>query len=157
MNMNKAFFLRKEDEQPKWILIDADGKVLGRLASTIVTILRGKNKPEFTPHADAGDYVVVLNAEKVLLSGEKVDNKQYDRYTGWKGGYKLTSVKQMLEKDAAKLIQLAVRRMLPKSKLADKLFSKLKVYTGTEHPHKAQNPQPMNIDIRQPSRKIVIS
>jgi large subunit ribosomal protein L13 len=157
MNMNKAFFLRKEDEKSNWILIDANGKVLGRLASKIVTILRGKNKPEFTPHADAGDYVVVLNAEKVLLSGEKVDNKQYDRYTGWKGGYKLTSVRQILEKDPAKLIELAVRRMLPKSKLGDKLFSKLKVYAGTEHPHQAQNPQSMDIEIRQPSRKIVVN
>lgn len=147
--MNKAFFLRKEDSKPNWRVIDAQDKILGRLASEIVTILRGKDKAHFTPHTDCGDYVVVINAEKVYLSGDKWDIKEYARYTGWKSGLKITLAKDMKPEE---MIELAVRRMLPKNKLADKLLAKLKVYTGTEHPHTAQNPQNFDIMIQMPSR-----
>lgn len=138
MDMNKIFFLRKEDRQPKWHVIDAKGKILGRLATEIADILRGKNKPEFTPHADAGDYVVVINAEQVALTGNKWEGKEYDRYTGWMGGYKVTTAKDLLAKHPTHLVELAVRGMLPKNKLNREVIKKLKVYVGTEHPHKAQ-------------------
>lgn len=138
MDMNRIFFLRKEDRQPKWHVIDAKGKILGRLATEIADILRGKNKPEFTPHADAGDYVVVINAEKIMLTGNKWEDKEYDRYTGWMGGYKVTTAKDLLAKHPTHLVEFAVRGMLPKNKLNREIIKKLKVYTGTEHPHKAQ-------------------
>ena len=150
--MNQAFLLRKEDVNPQWLLIDAEDKVLGRLATKIANLLRGKEKAYYTPHTDCGDYVVVLNAEKVLLSGDKWENKEYSRYTGFKGGQKITTAGEQWEKDPTKIIEFAVRRMLPKNKLADKMIDKLKIYAGTEHPHKAQNPQPFLVEIRKPSR-----
>jgi large subunit ribosomal protein L13 len=125
--------------------------VLGRLASEIAKVLRGKNKPEFTPHADCGDYVIVLNADKVVLSGDKWEIKAYDRYTGWMGGLKTTTVAQMLEKDATRIVEYAVKRMLPKNKLADKMMKKLKIYVGSEHPHQAHSPQPISFIIPLPS------
>lgn len=152
MNKNRAFLLRKEDVNPQWLLIDAEGQVLGRLATKIANLLRGKEKAYYTPHTDCGDYVVVLNAEKFLLSGNKMEDKEYPRYSGFKGGLKITSLKQQLEKDPTKIIEEAVRRMLPKNKLSDKILDKLKIYAGTEHPHKAQNPQPFLVRIRKPSR-----
>jgi len=149
MNMNQAFFLRKEDSQPKWRIIDAQDKILGRLATEIVTILRGKDKAYFTPHTDCGDYIVLINAEKVYLSGDKWDIKEYARYSGWHSGLKITKAKDMKPEE---IIQLAVKRMLPKNKLADKLLAKLKIYVGAEHPHKAQNPQVHDIIMQMPSR-----
>ncbi|KKP95349.1 MAG: 50S ribosomal protein L13 [candidate division TM6 bacterium GW2011_GWE2_36_25] len=138
MNMNRAFYLRNEDRQPQWVLIDAQDKVLGRLATEIADILRGKNKPQYTPHADAGDYVVVINAEKVKLTGNKVEQKTYVRYSGWIGGKKETTVEQMLIKHPTFIVEHAVKGMLPKNKLARQQIRKLKVYVGSEHPHKAQ-------------------
>ena len=138
MSMNRAFYLRKEDRQPKWILVDAQDKVLGRLATQIADILRGKDRPEYTPHADAGDYVVVINAEKVKLTGNKKEQKKYVRYSGWIGGQKETSAEHMLVKHPTFIIEHAVKGMLPKNKLARQQIKKLKVYAGTEHPHKAQ-------------------
>lgn len=138
MSMNKAFFLKKEDRTPQWRLIDAEGKVLGRLATEIAEALRGKDKPEYTPHTDGGDYVVVINAEKVALTGRKLDGKKgkiYARYTGYIGGYKETSAQEMLERHPEKIIQKAVEGMLPDNRLSRQIIKKLKVYAGAEHPH----------------------
>ncbi len=141
MDMNKAFFLKKEEQQPQWWLIDAEGQVLGRLATRIADVLRGRHKAAYTPHSDAGDYIVVINAEKIVLTGNKLEDKIYDRYTGWMGGYKVTTAKEMLQKFPERVIEHAVKGMLPKNKLSDQMIKKLKVYAGTNHPHAAQNPQ----------------
>ncbi len=141
MDMNKAFFLKKEEQQPQWWLIDAEGQVLGRLATRIADVLRGRHKAAYTPHSDAGDYIVVINAEKIVLTGNKLEDKIYDRYTGWMGGYKVTTAKEMLQKFPERIIEHAVKGMLPKNKLSDQMIKKLKVYAGTNHPHAAQNPQ----------------
>ncbi len=138
MSMNKAFFLRKEDRSPEWRLIDAQGKILGRLATEIADALRGKDRPYYTPHTDCGDYIVVINAEKIALTGNKLKAKIYARYTGYIGGYKEVTAQEMLDKHPTRLIQYAVKGMLPKNKLSDQVIKKLKVYAGTEHPHKAQ-------------------
>ncbi|KKP35773.1 MAG: 50S ribosomal protein L13 [candidate division TM6 bacterium GW2011_GWF2_32_72] len=138
MDMNKAFFLRKEDRAPKWHLIDASGKILGRLSTEIADILRGKNKPEYTSHADAGDYVVVINAEKIFLSGDKLEQKTYISNSGYIGGKKELTAKQVMAKDPARIIMHSVKGMLPKNNLNAQILTKLKVYTGAEHPHKAQ-------------------
>lgn len=135
MDMNKAFFMKKEERNPQWKLIDAKGKVLGRLATQLADMLRGKDKPEFTHHTDGGDYVVIINAEQVVLTGKKWDDKIYDKYTGWMGGYKTRTARQLRPEE---LINLAVLRMLPKNKLSAQIIKKLKVYAGSEHPHKAQ-------------------
>jgi len=136
--MNNAFFLRKEDRNPSWRLIDAEGKILGRLATEIADILRGKDKPLYTPHTDCGDYVVVINAEKVALTGNKWEQKQYDRYSGYIGGYKVDTAKVVREKRPTDLLYLAVKRMLPKNRLSGAMLTKLKLYVGAEHPHAAQ-------------------
>ncbi|MCL5875489.1 MAG: 50S ribosomal protein L13 [Candidatus Dependentiae bacterium] len=133
--MNRIFFLRKEDKTPKWRLIDAEGKVLGRLATEVANMLRGKDKPQFTPHSDAGDYVVIINADKIVLTGDKWEGKIYDRYTGWMGGYKVTTARDLMAKHPTRIVELAVRGMLPKNKLNRELIKKLKVYAGSEHPH----------------------
>lgn len=138
MDMNRTFFLRKEDRKPRWKLIDAKGKILGRLATQIADMLRGKDKSFYTPHTDAGDYIVVINAEKVKLSGGKLQKKEYDRYTGWMGGYKVLTAQEMLEKHPTHLVKHAVKGMLPKNKINREILRKLKIYTGPEHPHKAQ-------------------
>ena len=138
MDMNKAFFLRKEDRAPKWHVIDAKGKILGRLATQIADTLRGKDKACYTPHTDCGDYVVVVNADKVVLTGRKLNQKEYISYSGYLSGKKVTLAKDMLQKHPTKVLQLAVKRMLPKNRLSRQMIKKLKMYTGTEHPHKAQ-------------------
>ena len=128
-------------DQRKWHVIDANGAVLGRLAAQVANILRGKNKPVYTPHLDAGDFVVVINAAKVRLTGKKETNKTFMSYSGWKGGEKYTSVAQVRAKQPEKLISHAVRGMVPKNRLGRVLMTKLKVYKGGEHPHAAQQPQ----------------
>lgn len=138
MDMNRTFFLKKEDRKPHWIELDAEGKILGRLATQIADILRGKHIPSYTPHTDAGDYVIVLNAEKIVLSGNKMDTKLYDSYTGWIGSYRTETAREKMAKNPAEVIELAVQRMLPKSKMGRAMIKKLKVYAGNEHPHKAQ-------------------
>ena len=138
MLMNKAFYLKNEERDPKWRVIDADGQVLGRLATQLADILRGKDKPEFTLHTDCGDYVVIINAEKIKLTGDKWNQKEYARYTGWMGGYKVRTAKEMLVLHPEDIITLAVQRMLPKNKLSRQIIKKLKVYTGSKHPHAAQ-------------------
>ena len=130
-------------DQRKWHVIDANGAVLGRLAAQVADILRGKNKPVFTPHLDAGDFVVVINAEKVTVTGKKETDKKFMSYSGWKGGEKYTSVAQVRAKHPEKLITHAVRGMVPKNRLGRVLMTKLKVYKGSEHPHAAQQPAPL--------------
>ena len=127
----------------KWHVIDADGAVLGRLAVQVANILRGKNKPVYTPHLDAGDFVVVINAEKVVVTGKKETKKEFMTYSGWKGGEKYTSVAQVRARQPEKLITHAVRGMVPKNRLGRVLMTKLKVYKGDKHPHSAQQPQPL--------------
>lgn len=138
MDMNKTFFLRKEDREPKWHLIDAEGKVLGRLATEIADLLRGKGKVTYTPHTAGGDYVVVINAEKVKLTGNKVEDKIYQRVSGYIGNKKEFTAKQILEKHPTRIIEHAVKGMLPKNKLSNLVRKNLKLYVGTEHPHEAQ-------------------
>jgi large subunit ribosomal protein L13 len=128
-------------DQRKWHVINADGAVLGRLAVQVADILRGKNKPVYTPHLDAGDFVVVINAEKVMVTGKKETNKKYMTYSGWKGGEKYTSVAQLRARHPEMLITRAVRGMVPKNRLGRVLMTKLKVYKGEQHPHSAQKPE----------------
>lgn len=134
----------KKGEVPReWLVVDAQGKVLGRLASRIAMALRGKNKPVFTPHLDAGDFVVVVNADKVVLTGQKWDKKVYYRHTGYMGGLKSITARQLLKKRPEDLLRQAVRGMLPKNSLGRQLLRKLKIYAGPNHPHEAQQPKPM--------------
>ena len=138
--------LRKEDVDKKWILIDADGIVLGRLASKVSMILRGKNKPSFTPHADCGDHVIIINAEKVKFTGKKLDDKIYYWHTGHPGGIKSRTARQIIEgKFPDRVIRMAVKRMIPKGPLGSVQLSNMKVYAGTNHPHEAQAPELLNI------------
>jgi large subunit ribosomal protein L13 len=130
-------------DQRKWHVINAEGAVLGRLAVQVADILRGKNKPVYTPHLDAGDFVIVINAEKVRVTGKKENNKKFMTYSGWKGGEKYTSVAQLRAKHPEKLITHAVRGMVPKNRLGRVLMTKLKVFKGDQHPHAAQKPQPL--------------
>lgn len=136
--MNKTFFLRKEDRAPKWHVVDATDQVLGRLATRVADLLRGRGKAEFTPHTDAGDYVVVTNCDKIKLTGDKWDQKEYVTYSGWRSGRKVRTAKEMLGREPEAIVRHAVRGMLPKNKLSSKVLLKLKVYTGDSHPHKAQ-------------------
>ncbi len=127
-------------DQRKWHVVDADGAILGRLAVQIANVLRGKNKPVFTSHIDTGDFVVVTNAEKVVLTGKKESDKYFMSYSGWKGGEKYVSVSQVRKDHPERLITHAVKGMLPKNRLGRQMLTKLKVYTGTDHPHSAQQP-----------------
>ena len=136
----KTFLPKVNVDQRKWHVIDADGAILGRLAVQIADVLRGKNKPVYTPHLDAGDFVVVINAEKIRVTGKKEDEKFFMTYSGWKGGEKFTSVAQIRARTPERLITHAVRGMVPKNRLGRVLMTKLKVYKGTEHPHSAQMP-----------------
>ena len=136
---------KKSDNPQKWFLVDADGAVLGRLAATLASRLLGKHNPMYTPHVDTGDWLVVINAEKVQLTGRKIDQKHYYRHSGYIGGLKTTTARELKEKRPEDLIRFAVKGMLPKNKLGRRLFKKLKVYAGTEHPHEAQNPEPLEV------------
>lgn len=133
-------FAKAGEVERKWVLIDAEGATLGRLATTAAMILRGKNKPQFTPNADTGDFVVVINADKVILTGNKMDQKRYWRYSGYLGGMKFESFKEAMAKHPERVIEHAVKGMLPKTTLGRAQGLKLKVYAGPEHPHAAQNP-----------------
>ncbi|MDH5642642.1 MAG: 50S ribosomal protein L13 [Gemmatimonadota bacterium] len=142
----KTFTLKQGEIDHKWHVVDADGVVLGRLASQVAQIIRGKHKPTFTPHMDGGDFVVVINAEKVRLTGRKGEQKEYFRHTGYMGNEKFTPVAKMLETHPERVIEKAVFGMLPKGTLGKQtLRKKLKVYAGSEHPHSAQRPQPLAI------------
>ena len=129
-----------------WYEVNADGKVLGRMSTRIATILQGKHKPQYTPHVDTGDFVVVYNAKKVKLTGNKLKDKMYKRYSGYPSGLKLKPAGEMLEKHSDRMVRLAVRRMLPKSKLGEKMIKKLKIYAGPEHPHEAQQPRELTFN-----------
>jgi large subunit ribosomal protein L13 len=141
----KTFVAKEHEVEKKWHLVDADGKVLGRLASEIADLLRGKNKPIFTPHMDAGDYVIVVNADKVVLTGDKLDKKIYYHHSGYVGGLKQTTAKDLLRKRPENLLMLAVKGMLPKTSLGRRQLKKLKIYAGPDHPHQAQNPEKLEI------------
>jgi len=141
----KSFLAKKEDVEHKWLLVDAENAILGRLAAKIAPILMGKTKPVYTPHVDTGDYVIVVNANKIRMTGNKEDVKEYDYYTHFPGGHKYVSFKDMLEKHPDKVIELAVRRMLPKNKLGRAMLKKLKVYAGSEHDNAAQKPEKVEL------------
>ena len=139
----KTYLAKPGEVEAQWHLVDAAGKVLGRLATELATILMGKHKPTYTPHVLTGDFIVVVNAEKVALTGRKLQQKEYDRYTYYTSGRKVVSIATMMERHPDRVIRLAVRRMLPKNKLARQMLKRLKVYAGPEHPHAAQQPAPL--------------
>lgn len=139
--MRTTYMAKPQQVERKWYIVDAAGQTLGRLASEVASILRGKTKPEFTPHVDTGDFVVVINADQVVLTGKKLQKKMYYRHSQYPGGLKVTSAQEMLAKRPDRMIELAVYGMLPKNRLGDKLKTKLNVYAGSEHPHAAQQPQ----------------
>ncbi|MCD4736752.1 MAG: 50S ribosomal protein L13 [Bacteroidales bacterium] len=142
----KTVSAKKEDLKKEWILIDAEDKVLGRLASHVAKILRGKNKPLFTPHVDCGDYIIIINAEKVKLTGNKLESKEYVRHTGYPGGQRVRTPLELLKKKPTFIIEHAVKGMLPRNRLGRALFRNLYVYTGSEHPHEAQKPKVLDIN-----------
>lgn len=142
-NLQKTFSMKASQIDKKWHLIDAEGKVLGRLATDIALILRGKTKPSFTPTMDMGDNVVVINAEKVVLTGSKAEDKDYFSHSGYPGGGKFTNIKKLMAEKPEFVIEHAVKGMLPKNKLSRKIIKNLKIYAGPEHPHAAQKPQPL--------------
>ena len=141
-----TFSMKAKDIKRDWWVIDANEKILGRLASAIAIRLRGKHKPEFTPHLDTGDYIVVINADKIHVSGKKFTDKIYYRHSGYPGGIKATSFKKMLAEKPTRILEMAVKNMLPKGPLGRAMYSKLKVYAGIDHPHQAQQPQPLIIE-----------
>jgi large subunit ribosomal protein L13 len=143
--MMKSYMARPLEVERKWYVVDAEGQTLGRLATEIARILRGKNKPQYTPHVDTGDFVVVVNAEKVVVTGKKAEQKVYRRHSGYPGGLKETSYEQMMERRPAEILRRAVRGMMPKNRLARQQLRKLKIYAGPEHPHAAQNPQKLEV------------
>ena len=134
--------------EPKWVLVDAQGKTLGRLASEIAKILRGKHRPDFTPNMLTGDYVVVINAEKVRLTGNKLQQKVYTRYSGYPSGLKRIPAGEMLERHPERVLQHAVKGMLPKGPLGRRMLKRLKIYAGSQHPHAAQKPEPIELEVR---------
>ena len=142
----KTVSANKETADKKWFIVDADGQTVGRMASKVAKVIRGKHKPNFTPHADCGDNVIIINAEKVSFSGTKLVDKKYVRHTGYPGGQRQTSAEQMLSKHPERLIEKAVKGMLPKNKLGRRLFTNLKVYKGSEHNQEAQKPVVLNLD-----------
>ena len=145
--MMKTYMAKAEQFEHKWVLVDATDKIVGRLASDIAVLLMGKHRPTYTPHVDTGDYVVVINTEKVVFTGKKWEQKEYTWYTGYTGLRSETAQKRM-EKQPEKILSEAVRRMLPKNKLGAKMLAKLKLYVGDQHPHQAQNPEPVELGIK---------
>jgi large subunit ribosomal protein L13 len=142
----KTFLPKIDVQRRKWRIIDADGQVLGRLAEKAANILRGRDKPIYTPHLDAGDFVVVINADKVRLTGRKETDKEYQRYSGWRGGLKSETVADVRAKHPERLIMRAVKGMLPRNRLGSKMLTKLKVFAGSEHPHASQKPEPVTLN-----------
>lgn len=144
--MEKTYVTKEEDVQRDWYLVDAAGQKLGRLASRVAQIVRGKHKPIYSPAVDVGDYVIVVNAEKIRVTGRKLDQKIYHRHSGYPGGLKTIPLRELLEENPTRVIEHAVRGMLPRNRLGRKLFKKLKVYAGPDHPHQAQQPKPLDLD-----------
>jgi len=139
----KTYQAKKEEVDHQWHVVNAEGKILGRLATELAKILRGKNKPAFTPHVDTGDFVIVINAGKVVLTGKKMKNKVYYHHTGYPGGIKETPAENLLAKKPAEMLRIAVKGMLPKNSLGRQMLRKLKIYAGPKHPHEAQKPIPL--------------
>ena len=144
----QTYMANPDKIERKWYVVDADGCTLGRLASGVASVLRGKNKPQFTPHVDTGDYVIIINADKVRLTGKKLVQKVYFRHSGYLGGDKYTKAGDMLAKNPVRMVELAVRGMVPHNRLGSQIIKKLHVYAGSEHPHAAQKPEVLTIDIR---------
>ncbi len=143
--MNRTYSTRPSEVERRWFVVDAEGRTLGRLATQVATILKGKHKPEYAPHLDVGDYVVVLNAEKIHVTGGKLDKKIYYRHSGYPGGLSEMTLREQLAKHPTRAVELAVRGMLPKNRLGRRMLRKLKVYAGMEHPHSAQKPEPLDV------------
>lgn len=147
----KTFSLKQSEIDRKWYVVDARNQILGRLSSQIANILRGKNKPEFSPHMDNGDYIIVINCEKIKVTGKKLQDKVYYRHSGWVGGLKSVTLEQLLAKHPTRVITHAVKGMLPKNRLGRAMLKKLKVYVGPEHPHMAQKPQLLTLPYEEPA------
>ena len=135
---------KKEEQKRCWYILDAEGEMLGRLACKAANILRGKTKPEFTPHVDTGDHIIIINAEKIQLTGRKLQQKQYHRHSGYPGGLKVTPAHKMMKQKPTEMVKRAIKGMLPKNKLGRQIYRKLRVYAGPDHPHEAQTPQRLN-------------
>lgn len=144
-NIQKTYAMKASEINKKWFVVDAEGKVLGRLATEIATILRGKNKPDYTPYLDMGDNVVVINAEKIVLTGNKADDKEYFRHSQYPGGIKFVNIKKYMKERPEFVVENAVKGMLPKTRLGRKIIKNLKVYSGSNHPHSAQKPEAINL------------
>ena len=142
----KTFMQRKEDVQRDWYVVDAEGQTLGRLASKVANVLRGKHKPTYTPHVDGGDYVIIVNAEKIVLTGNKLNNKIYYNHSRYTGGLRERTAKEMVEKYPVEMVERAVKGMLPKGRLGRQMYKKLFVYEGENHPHSAQMPKELKVD-----------
>lgn len=143
--MNRTYSTRPSEVERRWFVVDAEGRTLGRLATQVATILKGKHKPEYAPHLDVGDFVVILNAEKIHVTGGKLDKKIYYRHSGYPGGLSEMTLREQLAKHPTRAVELAVRGMLPKNRLGRRMLRKLKVYAGAEHPHSAQKPEPLDV------------
>jgi large subunit ribosomal protein L13 len=139
----KTYSAKPGEVTREWYLVDAEGKTLGRLATQIADTLRGKRKPQYTPHVDTGDFVIVVNAEKIRVTGNKLDQKRYYRHSGYPGGLRSRTLREQLERRPTEVLRVAVKGMLPKNRLARQQITKLKIYAGPEHPHEAQNPKPL--------------
>ena len=146
--MKTTFMANAANIERKWYVVDAAGQTVGRLAAEVAKVLRGKNKPTFTPHVDTGDFVIVINAEKAVFRGKKLTDKMYFRHSGYPGGTTFTAAGKLMEKAPEKVIEKAVRGMLPKNRLGAQMYRKLNVYAGSEHPHAAQKPEVLAFDIR---------
>ncbi len=145
LNIQKTYVAKPADVKRDWFVVDAADKTLGRLASQIAYMLRGKHKPEYTPHVDVGDFIVIINAEKIHVTGRKLDQKSYYRHSGYPGGLRETKLRRQLETHPERVLEAAVRGMLPRGPLGRQMFRKLKVYAGPEHPHQAQQPKPLEL------------
>ena len=141
----KTYVTKPTDVERKWYVVDAEGQTLGRVASKVAAILRGKHKPIYSPSVDAGDFVIIINAEKVVVTGRRMDQKEYHRHSGYPGGLTTVSLRTQMQQKPERVLELAVRGMLPKNALGRKMYSKLKVYAGGEHPHQAQQPKPLEL------------
>ncbi|MEX2211695.1 MAG: 50S ribosomal protein L13 [Gaiellaceae bacterium] len=144
--MQKTWTAKPGEVQQRWYLVDAEGRTLGRLATQIADTLRGKTKPQYTPHVDTGDFVVVINAEKIAVTGKKLDDKIYYRHSGYPGGLKQRTLREQLDRRPTEVLRAAVKGMLPRNKLAARQITKLKIYAGPEHPHEAQGPEPLALE-----------
>jgi len=145
MKTTKTYTPKQEEIKRNWYIVDAKGKVLGRLAAKVAVYLQGKHKPDYTPYIDMGDEVIVINVDKIVTTGKKLEQKKYKRYSGYPGGLKEIPLKTMKEQHPERIVELAIKRMLPKNKLASKMIKRLRVYRGDQHPHQAQQPIPLEI------------